>query len=77
MRTSVGFKNPTYADDAAELLLFCKVIFRIGMTHKCRLKLFQTAVVLYAGSWFHAYDYAAFGRRACLRIVAGKSKEAV
>ena len=24
---NVGFKNPTYADDAAELLLFCKVIF--------------------------------------------------
>ncbi|WP_207894350.1 hypothetical protein, partial [Uruburuella suis] len=24
---NVGFKNPTYADDVAELLLFCKVIF--------------------------------------------------
>jgi hypothetical protein len=24
---NVGFKNPAYADDAAELLLFCKVIF--------------------------------------------------
>ncbi len=27
LRPNVGFKNPTYADDAAELLLFCKVIF--------------------------------------------------
>ena len=30
---NVGFKNPTYADDAAEALLFCKVIFfRMGIT---------------------------------------------
>ena len=45
---NVGFKNPTYADDAAELLLFCKVIFRIGMTHKCRLKLFSDGIVLFS-----------------------------
>ena len=36
-----------------------------------------SACVFYEDCGFHAYDYAAFGRRACLRIVAGKSKEAV
>ena len=37
--------------------------------HRGRLKLFQTAFVFYAGSWFHAYDYAAFGRRAYLQLI--------
>ena len=40
LRPNVGFKNPTYADDAAELLLFCKVIFWIGITQMVRSNCF-------------------------------------
>ena len=52
---NVGFKNPTCIDGAVELLLFCKLIFLIGMkprfqhlvclSKKGRLKPFQTAFV--------------------------------